>query len=208
MNTILEQFQDKINGTFSFFDRIIIKGQIRQFFSPSGKRHFLSEHNVLLKDFPAFAEQVTHQVVSHVESLTQLQGRLLIYLPSSLDSKEEKARAVLQGRPVKEGLICTISVVEPCQTLQPKKKDNGLLELVTVNCKCKYFYLSKSIRMLPMLTGVHPGNGYPWENQLPTYTAMLKYQRLQINGSLAPYRISSRLKAWKKRSTNFVGRRP
>jgi len=141
MNTILEQFQDKINGTFSFFDRIIIKGHIRQFFSPSGKRHFLSEHNVLLKDFPAFTEQVTHQVVSHVEFLTQLQGRPLISLPSSLDSKKEEARTVLQNSPVKEGLICTISVVEPCQTLQPKKKDNGLLELVTVNRKCKYFYL-------------------------------------------------------------------
>ncbi len=26
MNTILEQFKDKINGTFAFFDRMIIKG--------------------------------------------------------------------------------------------------------------------------------------------------------------------------------------
>ncbi len=26
MNTILEQYKDKINGTFSFFDRMIIKG--------------------------------------------------------------------------------------------------------------------------------------------------------------------------------------
>lgn len=141
MNTILEQFQDKINGSFSFFDRIIIKGHIRQFFSPSGKRHFLSEHNVLLKDFSAFAEQVTGQVISHVETLSQSQDRPLIYLPSAQDSKEETALAVLQDCPVKDGLICTISVVEPCQTLQPKKKDNGLLELVTVNRKCKYFYL-------------------------------------------------------------------
>jgi hypothetical protein len=30
MNTILNQYADKINGTFSFFDRIIIKGHIRQ----------------------------------------------------------------------------------------------------------------------------------------------------------------------------------
>jgi len=49
MNTILEQFKDKINDTFAFFDRMIIKGHIRQFFSTSGKV-FLSEQNVLLKD--------------------------------------------------------------------------------------------------------------------------------------------------------------
>ena len=47
MNTILEQFKDKINGTFAFFDRMIIKGHIRQFFSTSGKGYFLSEQNVL-----------------------------------------------------------------------------------------------------------------------------------------------------------------
>lgn len=141
MNTILEQFQDKINGTFSFFDSIIIKGHIRQFFSPSGKRHFLSEHNVLLKDFSAFAGQITQLVISHVETLTQSMERPLIYPSSAQTSKEETALAALQDSPVKDGLICTISVVEPCQTLQPKKKDNGLLELVTVNRKCKYFYL-------------------------------------------------------------------
>ena len=55
MNTILEQFKDKINGTFAFFDRMIIKGHIRQFFSASGKGFFLSEQNVLLKDFSAYA---------------------------------------------------------------------------------------------------------------------------------------------------------
>jgi len=64
MNTILEQFQDKINGTFSFFDRMIIKGHIRQFFSPSGKKHFLSYNNVLLMDFPAYAEQVTSSLLT------------------------------------------------------------------------------------------------------------------------------------------------
>ena len=47
MNTILEQFKDKINGTFAFFDRMIIKGHIRQFFSASGKGFFLSEQNYL-----------------------------------------------------------------------------------------------------------------------------------------------------------------
>lgn len=141
MSTILEQYKDKINGTFSFFDRIIIKGHIRQFFSTSGKRYFLSEHNVLLKDFPAFAEQVTGQIVSHVENLALSHDRPLIYLPSAQDSKEETARSVLQDSPIKEGLICVLSVVEPCQTLQPKKKEDGLLELVTVNRKCKYFYL-------------------------------------------------------------------
>ena len=140
MNTILEQYKDKINGTFSFFDRMIIKGHIRQFFSPSGKKYFLSERNVLLKDFSAYANSVTEELVSHVEQMTSDAERPLIYLPSSKTSKEDTALSVLKEQPVAEGLICTLSVVEYCQTLQPKKKENGLLELSNVNRKCKYYY--------------------------------------------------------------------
>ncbi|NDO70423.1 hypothetical protein FMM80_17950 [Schaedlerella arabinosiphila] len=48
MNTILEQFQKKINGTFAFFDRMIIKGYLFPFFSVSGRMYFLSQMNLLL----------------------------------------------------------------------------------------------------------------------------------------------------------------
>lgn len=122
MNTILEQYKDKINGTFSFFDRIIIKGHILQFFSTSGKNYFLSEKNILLKDFSSYANQVTNDLVAHVENFTASQNRPLIYLTSAKTSKEQTAMTVLESNPVEEGLICTLSVVEYCQTLQPVKK--------------------------------------------------------------------------------------
>lgn len=140
MNTILEQYEDKINGTFSFFDRMIFKGHIRQFFSPSGKKHFLSERNILLKDFSSYANQVTNDIVSHVEAMAASECRPLIYLTSSQIPKEQTARKVLIENPVTEGLICILSVVEGCQTLQPVKKKDGLLQLCTVNRKCKYYY--------------------------------------------------------------------
>lgn len=140
MNTILEQFGDKINGVFSFFDRMIIKGHIRQFFSPSGKRHFLSENNILLKDFSSYANQVTCDIVSHVEKMASSEKRPLVYLPSAQASKEQTALQLLKDNPIAEGLICILSVVEYCQTLQPRKHDNGLLSLDTVNRKCKYYY--------------------------------------------------------------------
>lgn len=75
MNTILEQYKDKINGSFSFFDRMIIKGHILQLFSLSGRKFFLSSLDVLLKDFSAYAEQVTSQIVSHVENMAASQKR-------------------------------------------------------------------------------------------------------------------------------------
>lgn len=140
MNTILEQYKDKINGTFSFFDRMIIKGHIRQFFSPSGKKFFLSEQNILLKDFSAYANRVTDDIVSYAETFTRSHNRPLVYLSSAKTPKEQTALDIFQNDPVEDGLICTLSVVEYCQTLMPKKKDNGLLDLVTANRKCKYYY--------------------------------------------------------------------
>lgn len=140
MNTILEQFKDKINGTFAFFDRMIIKGHIRQFFSTSGKGYFLSEQNVLLKDFSAYANQVTSDIVAHVEKIAEETHRPLRYLTSAKIPKEQTAMEILKEDPVEEGLICILSVVEYCQTMQPIKNREGKLELRTVDRKCKYYY--------------------------------------------------------------------
>ena len=141
MNTILEQFKDKINGTFAFFDRMIIKGHIRQFFSASGKGFFLSEQNVLLKDFSAYANQVTSDIVAHVEKMAEETHRPLRYLTSAKIPKEQTAMEILKEDPVEEGLVCILSVVEYCQTLQPIKNKDGKLELRNVDRKCKYYYL-------------------------------------------------------------------
>lgn len=141
MNTILEQFKDKINGTFAFFDRMIIKGHIRQFFSTSGKGFFLSGQNVLLKDFSTYANQVTSDIVAYVEKMAEETHRPLRYLTSAKIPKEQTAMEILKDDPVEEGLVCILSVVEYCQTLQPIKNRDGKLELRNVNRKCKYYYL-------------------------------------------------------------------
>lgn len=140
MNTILEQYKNKINGTFSFFDRIIIKGHIFQLFSLSGRKYFLSGVNVLLKDFSAYANQVTDEIVAHVENMAATLQRPLQYLTSSKLPKEQTALEILKDNPVTEGLICILSVVEGCQTFQPVKQENGQLQLRSVVRKCKYYY--------------------------------------------------------------------
>ncbi len=48
---------------------------------------------------------------------------------------------ILKDDPVEEGLVCILSVVEYCQTLQPIKNRDGRLELRSVDRKCKYYYL-------------------------------------------------------------------
>lgn len=140
MNTILEQFSNKINGTFSFFDRMILKGHLLQLFSSSGRSFFLSEMNVLLKDFPSYANQVTNDIVSHVENMAASQMRPLVFLTSAKIPKEQTALDILKDTPVSEGLICILSVVENYQTFQPVKQPDGLLTLRSITRECKYYY--------------------------------------------------------------------
>mgnify|MGYP007124370023 CR=1 FL=1 len=52
---IIDKYKDEINGSLSTFDRMILKGHIRQFFSLSGKKHFLSQENLKYKDFGTYA---------------------------------------------------------------------------------------------------------------------------------------------------------
>ena len=55
----IDNYHDKIKGMLHGFDRIIFKGHLRQFFSPSGQKHFLSMENVLLKDYSDYAQSIT-----------------------------------------------------------------------------------------------------------------------------------------------------
>ena len=76
---IIDKFQDKIKGILSGYDRMIIKGYLRQFFSTSGKMYFLSQENVLLKDFGEYAKRITGE---------NLRDTILNYLKFSIMSLE------------------------------------------------------------------------------------------------------------------------
>ena len=56
---ILNQYSKKIKGKLSTFDRIIIKGYIRQLCNVQQFKAFLSIKNILWKDFPAYAQNIT-----------------------------------------------------------------------------------------------------------------------------------------------------
>ena len=43
---IIDKFGKKIHGLLSTFNRIILKGHLQQFLSPSGKTHFLNQENI------------------------------------------------------------------------------------------------------------------------------------------------------------------
>ena len=137
----IKNYHDQIKGILHGFDRIIFKGHLRQFFSPSGRAHFLSMENVLLKDYSAYAQSITSQIKEHARGMAESLGRPYIYLNSPKISKEGTAQEVLKKDPVQEGLICVLATVELCTALESyKNHETHKIELRNRPRKCLYLY--------------------------------------------------------------------
>lgn len=125
----------------STFDRMIIKGYLRQFFITSGKMYFLSKENVKLTEFGEYAEKITAKIKDNAIQIAKEASRPYIYLNSSKTSKEKTALQALEDVPIDEGLICVISTVETCKSLDIfKNKETFKLELRNRQRKCLYLY--------------------------------------------------------------------
>lgn len=137
---MLDQYSDKIKGSFSFFDRMIFNGYLRMFHE-SMMAQSLWQMKILYKDFKDYFTNVTETLTSHIENNAAELGRPVKYLTSASIKKEDEAKAFLQSDPVDEGLICVLKTLEACRTAKVYGSDNGKLVVKTVNNKCLHYYL-------------------------------------------------------------------
>src|SRR5262249_16130970 len=141
MKTFLQRYGGIVLGVLCGFDRLVFKGQLRQFYSPNGMNCYLAKNGVLRKDFKAHAKKITDQVLqaSLIDQAKELDR--FRYLHSSQLSKEEVAREIAAEHQVKEGLVCVLQCVEPCWTFDLKSKQKWLtVEGQMGKCSQLYHY--------------------------------------------------------------------
>jgi hypothetical protein len=114
MESFIQRFADKVIGVLSGFDRVVIRGTIRALATHTGMREFLYQNGVLMKDFRSYSQSITARIRELSRKKAESKNRPFIYLPSSQIDKEKIALKILQEHPVKKGLICMLSCVEPC----------------------------------------------------------------------------------------------
>lgn len=141
MCKMIEQFSDKIKGTFSFFDRMIINGYIRPLFFEHERKYGLSKLDILYKDFKDYVMDVTESIKSRIEDIAVKQGRPVDYLNSPKIKKEDHARSILEKDSITEGLICVIKTQELCKSAKVYGSDDGKLVVKSYNTKCLHYYL-------------------------------------------------------------------
>ena len=147
MNTFLDVHGSSISGVINTFDRVIFKGHLNGFFPDGAFGRYLSRRGILLKDAGRFFEAETQRIRDHVVSLAAAAGRPVEYLMGSSThrsgtSKEARARAIAERDGVTEGLVCVLSVVEPCRSfVVTPNRQTRRLEVVRRRRKCLHYYL-------------------------------------------------------------------
>jgi len=106
-----------------------------------GLMSYLGFLGVLLKDFGALVLKWTEQVKTAAIDAVESCGRPVIYMPSGQTSKEDTARQIAERDGIREGLVCMLTAVEPCQTFElHRNRERKRLELCMRERKCLHMY--------------------------------------------------------------------
>ena len=141
MCKFLLQNAASVIGMISGWDRVRLRGTLRSIAFPDALSRFLSSSRRLIKEFGAFAEESSRQMREVAADLATQTGRPSQYLSNPGISKEQIAREIAERDKIAEGLICSLSAVEPCWSFAvAKNPDNGHIELRNAYRKCLHYY--------------------------------------------------------------------
>ena len=141
MNTFIQKYEEKVTGTLSGWDRIVFRGTLRTLCFVQGMMSYLSRVGVLLKNFGDHSQAMTERLIAASLAAAEKAGRPVRYLPSAETRKEDVARDIAAADGIRQGLICVLTCVEPCQSYEiHRNRQQKLLELVPRLRKCKFLY--------------------------------------------------------------------
>jgi hypothetical protein len=132
-----------VTAVLSGFDRLVFRGTLMPLVRDYGMFHFLQHAGVRLLDFKKYVLTTSERLKTAALADVLKFDRPQVYLGSSRTSKEDLARKLLAEHPVKEGLICAFTTVEPCMSFEyhrsQDRKERGL-KLVPRKCLHLYKY--------------------------------------------------------------------
>jgi hypothetical protein len=104
MTLLTETYADKIVGTLSCFDRVIITGSLVDIAYPEAMAKTLRIGGVRLFDYTRFAEPLRDEVRANAERLAGENGLTIEYIQKKNFRKEERVKALLKERGNQPGL--------------------------------------------------------------------------------------------------------
>ena len=128
MRSFLSRFGSFVLFVLSGFDRLRFAGESRLLKHGRGVQSYLWQQQILFKDFPDHAQQLSQTLRQQTEALANQQDVPLLPLNSPAIDKEATALQLAQRQPGRSGRIAVLSCVESCSTYRLRKNARGLIE--------------------------------------------------------------------------------
>ncbi len=144
MNTdFLKTYSNKIEGTISCFDRMIISGSLDQWGYSHGMQSYLLRNNVLVFDFPKFAKQFSDQIRNQVETIAKQHNVSIEHIRSPQRfNKELNIKKKIESRGAHPGIVHIYTSLELCDAYEPwYDKTTKKATLKTRTSKCIHYYI-------------------------------------------------------------------
>src|SRR5437016_578288 len=93
-NVFVAKHQKDVMGILHGFDRLRLRGTLRELYCPKVMEAYLSAQRLLLKHFGTLVKDITQQVKEATQAITQKLSRPLVYVNSSARSKEDLAKEI------------------------------------------------------------------------------------------------------------------
>lgn len=143
MELLTERYGEKISGTLSCYDRIVITGTLPVLSNAGHLAAYMFQNNIRVFDYAKFAEPYRDMLRANAQSLATGAGLEIEYIRSSSVRKEAVIESILKKRGNHPGLVHIISVMEGCLTYKPwfdKVSHKTSLKYDQGKCLTYYFY--------------------------------------------------------------------
>lgn len=141
MTSIQDRYADRILGTLSCFDRVVLTGTLVDIGHASAMAATLTARKFRLFDYPRFAEPLRDEVRAQAERLAAENGLAIEYIQRKNFRKEERIKAILEKRGDHPGLVHVFSAMEPCSSFRPwHDKASHQTSLKSREAKCLHYY--------------------------------------------------------------------
>jgi hypothetical protein len=122
MQQFIAKFEKHIQGVMSGFDRVLFRGSLRRLMHPLGMKWYLSQNNILCKQYEDHVKDISQKVKKAALAPIQQQNLLVKHVYGS-DDKEMIARAFAAERGITAGDVCALTAMELAPTFQHYKTD-------------------------------------------------------------------------------------
>ena len=141
MELLTDRYADKIAGTLSCYDRVIIQGTLPGICYAEGMTHYLKANGIRIFDYPKFTDPLRNELRDNAEQIAKDNNLEIEFICKKNFRKEKRIKDILEKRGNHPGLIHIFSAMEPCPSFKPwHNKKIHQTYLKYADGKCLHYY--------------------------------------------------------------------